>query len=158
MVGVLKEMFDWFWIFVWIFMLIPTSNNISFGFTYVIFLMRADSLIDFTWRVWVCLLQREKLPDFLCFPNNSKITRFFGENLIGKSFITLSTNLNGYPALENLLLIWFLVWEKFELILHERYKSIYCIFFVSFWHLHFLVHGEFISFSVNFSFYDIILQ
>ena len=33
------------------FMLIPTSNNILFDFTYVIFLTRTDFLIDFTWRV-----------------------------------------------------------------------------------------------------------
>ena len=81
MIRVLKEMLGWFWIFVWIFMLIPTSNNISFGFAYVIFLTRADPFIDFTWRVWIFLLQREKLSDFLCFPNNSKIILFFGENL-----------------------------------------------------------------------------
>ena len=76
MIRVLKEMLGWFWIFVWIFMLIPTSNNISFGFAYVIFLTRADPFIDFTWRVWIFLLQREKLSDFLCFPNNSKIILF----------------------------------------------------------------------------------
>ena len=81
MIKVLKEMFGSFWVFVWIFMLIPTSNNISFGFTYAIFLTRTDSLIYFTWRVWVFFLQREKLCDFLCFPNNSKIILFFNENL-----------------------------------------------------------------------------
>ena len=49
--------------------------------TYVIFLTRSDSLIHFTWRVWIFLLQRGNLSDFLRFPNNSKIILFFGENL-----------------------------------------------------------------------------
>ena len=81
MIRVLKEMLGWFWIFVWVFMLIPTSNNISFRFAYGIFLTRAYSFTDFTWRVWIFFLQREKLSDFLCFWNNSKIILFFGENL-----------------------------------------------------------------------------
>ena len=57
MIRVFKEMLCLFWIFVLIFMLIPTSNSISFGFTYVILFTRADSLIDFTWRVWIFLLE-----------------------------------------------------------------------------------------------------
>ena len=40
----MKEMFGWFWIFVWIFMLIPASNSIWFSFTYVSFFTRTDSL------------------------------------------------------------------------------------------------------------------
>ena len=34
----------------WILMLIVTSINISFSFTYVIFFTRTDSLLDFTWK------------------------------------------------------------------------------------------------------------
>ena len=51
MIRVFKDMLGWFWIFVSIFMVISTINNISFCFTYVIFLRKTDPLIDFTWRV-----------------------------------------------------------------------------------------------------------
>ena len=78
-VRVLKEMLDWFWMFVWIFNLIPTSNNVLFGFTYVILFTKTDFVIDFTWKIWIFLLQWLKLYDFLCFLINSKVILFFGE-------------------------------------------------------------------------------
>ena len=80
MIMVLKEMLGWFWIFVWIFMPIPPSNNISSGFTCVIFLTRTECLIGFTWKICIFLFQRQK-PDFLCFPNSCKVILNFGGSL-----------------------------------------------------------------------------
>ena len=43
-------------------------------------------------------------------------------SFLSKSFFTLFTNLVWYPALENLFLISLFSRQKFELILHERYR------------------------------------
>ena len=74
MVRMLNEMFGWVWIFVWTFMLISTGNNISRSFTYAFFFFkRIDSHIYLTWRIWVYLLQKEKLFDWSIL--------FFGESI-----------------------------------------------------------------------------
>ena len=87
MIMVLKEMLGWFWLFVWIFMLIPVSNNISLGFTYVNSLLKTDFLIDSTWRVWIFLFQSKKQSNFLYFPKNSK-----------KSYFSLVKNFNFFNS------------------------------------------------------------
>ena len=57
---------------------------------------------------------------------------------ISGSFIIRLTNILGYPAVKNLLLILFFSWWKFELILQERYISPLIAFLLYlFWDLRF---------------------
>ena len=94
MIRALKEILGWFWIFLWIFML--TSNNISFSFTDVIFLTRVG---------YGFLLQNGisvKVYGFFSYKGKICLT-FFVFQIILKSYFSLVKTFNFFKSCLNAL-------------------------------------------------------
>ena len=78
---IIFQMICSFWIFLCIFMFLPSDFNVSYSLTYVWLLARTNTFVNHTWWMGISTVQFKQLFNFLSDPLNTNIVFIISKNI-----------------------------------------------------------------------------